>query len=129
LARGSPIRRAADLLQHTLIHFDWFTGDPEVPTLLRWLAIARAVDPDLPPIDRIDYLRFREESHAVEAVIAGQGIAVCSNVVVGRELADGTLVRAHALSMPGYGYYLAYLPQHPRRTLIEKFYDWLRAVG
>jgi LysR family glycine cleavage system transcriptional activator len=129
LADGRPIGRAAGLLRHPLIHFDWLNPDPATPTWHRWLATARAVDPDLPPIEETWALSFREELHAIEAVIAGQGIAVCSDVVVGRELSQGVLVRAHDLSLPGYGFYLVCLPDHPRQAIIEAFSAWLRSVA
>ena len=128
LEKGRPIRRAADLLQHPLIHFDWLRPDPETPTWRRWWATARSVDPDLPePADVWD-LGFREELHAIEAVIAGQGVAICSDVVVGRELESGALVRAHDLSLPGYGFYLVHLPHHPRQPIIAAFSAWIRSI-
>lgn len=41
----------------------------------------------------MSHLSFREELHAIEAVIAGQGIGIVSVVLVEHELAAGTLVR------------------------------------
>jgi LysR family transcriptional regulator, glycine cleavage system transcriptional activator len=129
LANGRPIRRAADLFRYPLIHFDWLRSDAETPTWQRWLATARSIDPELPRIEETFALSFREELHAVEAVIAGQGIAVCSDVVVGRELAQGTLVKAHEMSLPGYGFYLVFLPDQPRQSVIEGFSTWLRSAA
>jgi LysR family glycine cleavage system transcriptional activator len=128
LDKGTPIRRAADLLQHPLIHFDWLRPDPETPTWRRWWVTARSVDPDLPEAANIWDLSFREELHAIEAVFAGQGVAICSDVVVGRELRSGALVKAHDLSLPGYGFYLVHLPNHPRQPIIAAFSDWIRSI-
>ena len=122
---GRPIRRAADLMQYPLIHFDWMTGDPEAPTWRQWLATARSVDPDLTDFRSWD-LSFREELHAIDAVVAGQGIAICSDVVVSLELERGALVKAHSLSLPGYGFYLMFLANHPRQPIIDAFYTWMR---
>lgn len=122
------IKRAADLLQYPLIHFDWMNRDPEAPTWSRWLALARSVDADLPERKRTFDLSFREELHAIDAAVAGQGIAICSDVVVSQELRTGVLTRAHALSLPGYGFYLVYLPQHPREPLIRAFAAWIKSV-
>jgi LysR family glycine cleavage system transcriptional activator len=122
------IERAADLLYFPLIHFDWMSGDPQAPTWSQWLATARSIDPDIPNTNKSWDLSFREELHAIDAVVAGQGIAVCSDVVVGRELASGALVRAHALSLPGYGFYLVSVPNHPRQPNIEAFSMWMRSV-
>jgi LysR family glycine cleavage system transcriptional activator len=129
LTKGSrQIERAADLLQYPLVHFDWMNRDPEAPTWRRWLATARSVDPDIPDTNKAWDLSFREELHAIDAVAAGQGIAICSDVVVSRELNSGALVKAHALSLPGYGFYLVSVPSHPQRPNIEAFSAWMRSV-
>jgi LysR family transcriptional regulator, glycine cleavage system transcriptional activator len=90
------IERAADLLHYPLIHFDWMNRDHEAPTWSRWLAAARSVDPGIQDTNKAWDLSFREELHAIDAVAAGQGIAICSDVVVSRELKSGALVKAHA---------------------------------
>jgi len=129
LAKGTRrIERAADLLQYPLIHFDWMNRDREAPTWPRWLATARSVDPGIPDTNKAWDLSFREELHAIDAVAAGQGIAICSDVVVGRELKSGELVKAHALSLPGYGFYLVSVPGHAQRPNIEAFSAWMRSV-
>ena len=114
LAReGHRIDRAADLLRYPLIHFDWTSGDRDAPTWARWLATARSIDPGIPATNKSWDLSFREELHAIDAVIAGQGIAMFSDIVVGRELKSGILVKAHDLSLPGYGSYVVHVPNHP----------------
>jgi LysR family transcriptional regulator, glycine cleavage system transcriptional activator len=125
---GRELERAADLLQYPLIHFDWMSHDPEAPTWARWLATARSIDPKIPDINKAWDLSFREELHAIDAVVAGQGIAICSDVVVSRELKSGALVKAHALSLPGYGFYLVSLPDHSRGSDVEGFSTWMRSV-
>jgi len=87
------IERAADLLHYPLIHFDWMNRDHEAPTWSRWLAAARSVDPGIKDTNKAWDLSFREELHAIDAVAAGQGIAICSDVVVSRELKSGALSR------------------------------------
>ena len=129
LASSGPITRAADLLRCPLIHFDWLRADPDTPNWRRWLATARSVDPDIPEVAEVWGLSFREELHAIEAVVAGQGVAICSDVVVGRELDSGVLVKAHDLSLPGYGFYLVYLRNHARQPVIDAFSRWIRSVA
>jgi LysR family glycine cleavage system transcriptional activator len=126
---GLRIERAADLLNYPLIHFDWMNRARDAPTWSQWLATARSVDPDIPPINKAWDLSFREELHAIDAVAAGQGIAICSDVVVGRELASGALVKAHSLSLPGYGFYLVSDADHPQHLAIEAFSVWMRSVA
>jgi LysR family transcriptional regulator, glycine cleavage system transcriptional activator len=129
LAKGTRrIERAADLLHYPLIHFDWMNRDPEAPTWSKWLATARSIDPGISYTDNTWDLSFREELHAIDAVVAGQGIAVCSDITVGRELESGALVKAHALSLPGYGFYLVSMPHHPQQPNIEAFSTWMRSV-
>jgi LysR family transcriptional regulator, glycine cleavage system transcriptional activator len=128
LTDGAPVGRVADLLQYPMIHFEWLKSDPETPSWRRWWATARLVDPDLPETPGVWSLSFREELHAIEAVMAGQGVAICSDIVVGRELKSGALVKAHTLSLSGYGFHLVHLPDHPREPIIATFSAWMRSV-
>lgn len=126
-SRGHPVQRVADLLRFPLIHFDWMSRDPDAPTWRRWLAMARSIDPDL-NIDKAWDLSFREEIHAIDAVVAGQGIAICSDIVVSQELKTGALVKAHPLTLPGYGFYVVSMPHGARAAAIELFSAWMRSV-
>jgi LysR family glycine cleavage system transcriptional activator len=129
LERHGPISRAADLLCLPLIHYDWMNRDPEAPTWRQWLAVARSIDPDFKLLEKVWDLSFREELHAIDAVIGGQGVAICSDVVVSNELRSGLLVKAHALSLPGYGFYLVSMAHSPRMPAIEAFSTWMRALS
>lgn len=133
LERHGPIARAADLLRLPLIQYDWINNDPETPTWQRWFDVARTIDPDFKPLDKaLDKswdLSFREELHAIDAVVGGQGVAICGDIVVSNELKSGLLVKAHPLSLPGYGFYLVSMPQHPRAPVIEAFSAWMRGVS
>jgi len=124
---GGAIQRVADLLRLPLIHFDWMSRDPDAPTWRQWLAMARSIDPELDADKGCD-LSFREEIHAIDAVVAGQGVAICSDVVVSRELNSGALVKAHPLSLPGYGFYVVSMPLSARAATIESFSAWMRSV-
>ncbi|MGM0562275.1 MAG: LysR substrate-binding domain-containing protein [Pseudomonadota bacterium] len=127
-ATGRP-PRVAELLSYPLLHFEWMKSDPVTPNWQRWLATARTIDPDLPEMNLAWSLSFREELHGIEAAIAGQGIAICSNIVVSGELESGTLVKAHDLSLPGFGYYLVHTPEHPRLPAISAFAAWMRSMA
>jgi LysR family transcriptional regulator, glycine cleavage system transcriptional activator len=54
--------------------------------------------------------------------------AHCSDVVIGRELKNGALIKAHDLSLPGYGFYLVHVPNHPQQPNIEAFSTWMRST-
>jgi len=139
LEQHGPIERAADLLRFPLIHYDWINSDPDAPTWRQWLAVARSIDPDFnasekaslekASLDKAWDLSFSEELHAIDAVIGGQGVAICSDVVVSNELRSGQLVKAHPLALPGYGFYLVSMPHSPQAPVIEAFSTWMRAIS
>ena len=66
-------------------------------------------------------LTLREELHTIDAVIAEQGVAIFSNVLVAHELEAGVVVKAADLSSLGSGYYLVDRSDHPRKVRIEDF--------
>ena len=124
LAKGPKIRRASDFARYPLIHFDWFAKDPTSPNWRKWFELASASDPLALQGGNIA-LSFREELHAIEAVLSGQGIALCSDVIVTDDLASGALVKPFDLALPGFGYYPVYAHNHPRRAIIEVFVQWI----
>jgi LysR family glycine cleavage system transcriptional activator len=126
--RSSGLKRVADLRRHVLVHCYWSPSDLEAPTWQRWLAVARTKWRDVPELKEMEHSSFREELHAIEAVIAGQGIGIFSDVLVAPELAAGTLVKAFNLSLHGYGFFLVRTPHHQREKTIQAFSAWLRSV-
>jgi len=128
LLSTGQLKRPADLAQRVLIHSYWSPVDREPPTWQRWLAAAQRRWREVPDFKDMQHLSFREELHAIEAVIAGQGIGIFSDALVAPELAAGTLVKAFKLSLPGYGFYVIRRPGHPRETTIRVFSEWLRST-
>jgi LysR family glycine cleavage system transcriptional activator len=88
-----------------------------------------AKDPTVPFLEELDQLTFREELHAIDAVIAGQGIAICDDLLVADELRSGRLVKAFDGELPGAAYYLLYRADHPSKPVIEEFFSWAKAAG
>jgi len=115
-----------DLARQTVVESVW--SSPYAPTWQRWLSLARKSDPDFPEI-RGGRLRFDEELNAIDALVSGQGIGICSDALVARELESGALVQIAEFAMPGLGLYCAYLPDHPRRSDIETFLSWARTLA
>jgi LysR family glycine cleavage system transcriptional activator len=124
VAFGVPTR-PADLLRFPLIHMQWQETEPTPPTWRTWAAAARIADPSLVELQDIDGLSFREELHAIEAVIGGQGVGICSDVLVARELQVGALVKVSELSLPGFGFFAAHVSGHLRESAIVAFTDWV----
>lgn len=127
LPAGQKIEHPDQLKNYTLIHSYWPPAYPHPPTWHRWLETARRAGKG-PGLAEMAQLSFRDELHAIDAAIAGQGIAITSDVLVKRELDSGTLVRAADLTLPGYRYYLISASDHPRQSIIDAFSSWLRSV-
>jgi LysR family glycine cleavage system transcriptional activator len=115
LAAGRPIRTAADLLQHRLIH------DKGEITWIEWLARVGGPEPDRTgPF-------FVESSLAYQAAIDGGGLALGRSILVADDLRTGRLAAPLALSMPApYAYFLI-RPARRRSPLADAFRDWLLA--
>lgn len=128
LLAPARLKRPSDLTKHLLIHAYWAPGDRDPPTWRRWLNAARRKWSNVPDYKDMQHLSFREESHAIEAVIGGQGVGLFSDVLVAKELAAGTLVRAFNLSLPGYCFYVVRRPNHPREQQIRAFAAWIKSA-
>jgi LysR family glycine cleavage system transcriptional activator len=127
-AGGKYVRRPADLGRHTLIHCYWPPSFRNPPTWRRWFAAAQSRWCEALALEDMRQVSFSEELPAYEAVIAGQGIGICSDVLVAHELAAGALIKTLDLMLPGYGFYVVHMPGHPRRRIIEAFSAWLQSV-
>ena len=116
LLKGAhPLKNAADLKHHTLIHdafeIDWAT----------WLKTAgvEGVDPHRGP-------RFESSDHAVQAAVQGEGVVLGRSALVADDLRAGRLVRPFSMSLPAdLAYYVAYPAQTPQRPKVRAFRDWL----
>lgn len=85
----SPLLKLAslrDLRRCPLIHFEWRRPLDDTPDWARWLHAAGVTG-----IDTSRGLRFSEEVHAIQAAIAGQGVALLSMTLVRGELERGLL--------------------------------------
>ncbi len=127
LLEGGVPARPADLLRLPLIHMHWQETEPTPPTWPVWAAVACAVDPAVSKPRECDGIIFREELHAIEAMIGAQGIGICSDVLVARELQTGALVKVSEVSLPGFGFFVAHVPRHDRERDIVGFADWIVA--
>lgn len=124
VAGRDPIVSPNDLGRRPLIDYDWFAKDRFSPNWTRWFEAACGS----PRAGTIAF-SFREEAHAIEAALSGQGIALCSDIVVADELASGALIKAFDFGLPGYAFYPVFTPDHPRQETLESFVDWLRGMA
>ena len=118
----------AELANFPLIEIEWPAAERDAPNWQRWQTMARRRLKHVPDLARLQSLAFREELHAIEAAISGQGIAICSDVLVAPELASGSLMQVSKLTLPGYGFYLVYRSGHPKLASISAFSAWVRSM-
>jgi LysR family glycine cleavage system transcriptional activator len=103
---------------------EWLPGDTQAPTWERWDRVART----RPDAARRIAMRFREELHAIEAVVDGQGVAICSDLLIRKELSDGSLVSLSPVTLDGYGLYLVTLPEQSATRTVQDFGAWMQRV-
>ena len=116
------LREPGGLHRQTLIHFEWYRTDRETPIWPRWLA--RAGMRDLEP--RAE-LTFTDESHAIQAAIAGQGVALLDLMLIADELTSGALVQPFGPVLPGYRCFLVYPETAAESEKIAAVRSWLRS--
>jgi LysR family glycine cleavage system transcriptional activator len=114
------VRTVADLQAAPLIHFDWKKASAANPTWETWFART-----GLAPDASRGQLRYSDEGHAIQAAVAGQGVALLSLALVAEEIAAGYLVQPFGPAIPGYTYHLAMRAEPPRPAALAVT-DWLR---
>lgn len=110
-----------DLARVPLIRFDWKQAHPENPTWERWFAVAQ-----LPLPQQASQLRFSDEGHAIQAAVAGHGIALVSLALIADELAAGHLVQPFGPEIDGHTYHLAMYADRPISAPVQTVAAWLR---
>jgi len=125
LETDPPLRRPEDLRHQTLLHVQWTTEDEAAPNWRMWLRAAgiEGVDPERGP-------RFSIESMAVDAAIAGQGVALASGALVADDIRAGRLVRPFPRSISEattFCYYLVYPEAKAPDPRVMAFRDWIIA--
>jgi LysR family glycine cleavage system transcriptional activator len=127
LAAGA-INRPADLIRYPLVHAGWPATNIHAPTWQRWIRTAREYDAQVSDEMASGGLIFREELHAIDAVIAGQGVGLLSDVLVKEELESGKLVRVSDISLAGLGFYIIHAAGGSLAPTIDRFVAWMRSV-
>ena len=72
-------------------------------------------------------LRYTDDSHAIQAAIAGQGVALLSLALVADDLASGLLVQPFGPALEGYRHNLVYPDGGPPGAEVAALRDWLLA--
>jgi LysR family glycine cleavage system transcriptional activator len=122
LSGDPPLRVPADLCRHTLLHHTASYQDDSYPDWRMWLQAAGVGNCDLNRGPT-----FSMASMAVEAAIAGQGVALVGDVLVADDIAAGRLVRAFELSFPVlFAYYIVSPPASADRPRVVAFREWIQ---
>lgn len=112
----------ADLKRIPLIDFRWSNPHPLNPTWERWHEQAGL--PWEPPPGQ---LRFSDEGHAIQAAVAGQGVALLSLRLTRDDIAAGRLVQPFGPAIPGHVYHMVMSAGHAPAAHVLAAADWLRA--
>lgn len=116
-ARGVP-QGADDLARFILLH-DTHNFWPEfIDTILGGTTSTAAKG-----------VRFSQTSHAIEAAIAGQGIALANSFFLTQDLADQRLARVFAGPLRGSADLYVVTPRHSRSVATQVVRDWLLAAS
>jgi LysR family glycine cleavage system transcriptional activator len=114
------VQTPADLEHHALIHSEWRQVDEITPTWPRWYAKA-----GLPYQRSGSDIVFTDETHAIQAAVAGQGIALAGVTLVADELANGALTVPLGPTLTGRGFYLVIPDNHLDDGSVEAVREWL----
>jgi LysR family glycine cleavage system transcriptional activator len=123
LVEGTPrLKEPADLAAHPLLHDLAGEIDPAAPTWAMWLKAA-----GLPGSLAEHGLRFSNTHLALDAAIAGRGVALANTTIAAGDLAEGRLVRPFALGFPDhFSYWIVTPPGALARRKVKLFREWLR---
>lgn len=115
----------AELPRATLIHFDWGPAAKKnsAPTWRAWAEKAGLVG----VLDTQAGITFNDESSAIQAAIAGQGVALLSRALVAAELASGALIQPFGPALEGLRYDLVYPIGAETRAPVAVLHDWVTA--
>jgi LysR family glycine cleavage system transcriptional activator len=113
------IKTFADLRRAPLIHIEGRRRPQPVPDWRRWCEKAKVRDIGTRPGHH-----FPDSLLAVQAAIAGQGVAIVSLVLVSHALRAGLLVTPFDVSLPGDRYYFVYADGLQERPDIASLRSW-----
>jgi LysR family transcriptional regulator, glycine cleavage system transcriptional activator len=120
---GLRLSKLEDLRQVGLIHIDGRQVPVPPPDWPRWCAKAGLLD-----VDTQAGARFPDSALAVQAAIAGHGVAIVSLVLVADALAAGLLVAPFAPVLRGETYHFACAPELETRADIVALRTWILDV-
>ena len=124
---ASPAVAVADMAaiaEARLIHFDWRRPLRAAPDWNQWFAAAGL---DRAAAKSVGDVTFSEESHAIEAAIAGHGVALLSQTLTAGAIDRGLLCRLPGPVLAAPGFHLIWPRNRPLTTAADRTRRWLAA--
>lgn len=115
-----PVRSPGDLAAVPLIGFRWFRRDADTPDWPLWFE--RAGIAQLPR-----QLEFSDEVNAIQAAVAGQGVALVNLAMVSEALATGLLWQPFGPELPGHAFHVVWPETDQLHPDVAAVRDWLVA--
>ncbi|MGQ9426394.1 transcriptional regulator GcvA [Gilvimarinus sp. F26214L] len=112
----------ADLPRHPLIHFQPPGAISHPVDWAAWQGRAQ-----IQGLDVTAGLVFSDETHAVSAALAGQGVALMSRALVAEEIDQGRLIEPFGPVLEGKPFFLVYPEQRSNEPAILAIRDWIRS--
>jgi LysR family glycine cleavage system transcriptional activator len=107
----------------TLIHFEWRpTGAETVPSWRSWAEAA-----GLDGLDVHGGVTFNDEASAIQAAVAGLGVALLSLPLIAGELASGVLAQPFGPTLPGWRYDFVHPEEAAARPAVAVLRSWIAA--
>ena len=114
------LRTHQDLAGHRLVHFEWLRDAGRRPTWSDWLRAAGVTHPDAS-----GGLHFSEVAHAIQATVAGQGVALLNRVLVADALARGLLEAPFGPELDAPGWTLLRHRDRSMSPAAQAVWGWL----
>lgn len=123
IAGARAIRRPEDLKAATLIHDESPDNDPSCPTWPMWLA-SRGLDFE----SGRKGPRFNQSALALEAALAGRGVALAKRAIAQADLDTGRLVApfADGAASVDFAYWIVWPKGRHLRQEVRAFIAWLK---
>ena len=113
-----PVQVLDDLASVPLIGFRWFRRDADTPDWPLWFDRAGVA-----PLPR--QLEFSDEVNAIQAAIAGQGVALVNLAMVEDALSGGLLRQPFGPELPGHGFHVVWPATDALAADVAVVRDWL----
>ncbi|MFZ6647622.1 transcriptional regulator GcvA [Undibacterium sp. TJN25] len=116
-----PLKSAADLCHHPLIHDLSMRNESRFPTWQSWLAKA-----GIKGVDCSRGLQINDSAAVVQAAIAGNGVALGRTSLVEKDLAAGRLVRPFGDAQAHeFAYYIVHRKEGGQLPGVMAFKEWV----